>query len=70
MLKTYQLPTLTCPSCALKIEAAVKKVKGVSEVQVLFNASKVKVNFDENINDGSEIRKTIQGLGFEILGEK
>ncbi|HYF84703.1 MAG TPA: heavy-metal-associated domain-containing protein [Clostridia bacterium] len=68
--KTYQLETLVCPSCAMKIEGAVKRVKGVQEVQVLFNASKVKVAFEESLNDGSEIRKTIEGLGFEVLGEK
>lgn len=68
--KTYQLETLTCPSCVLKIEATVKKLKGVNEVQVLFNASKVKVDIDENIIDANEIRKTIEKLGFDILGEK
>jgi len=68
--KTYQLETLTCPSCAAKIESAVKKIKGVEDVQVLFNASKVKVAFDESVNDGNEIRNTIEGLGFDVLGEK
>ncbi|MBB6217958.1 copper chaperone CopZ [Anaerosolibacter carboniphilus] len=70
LTKTYQLETLTCPSCTMKIESAVKKIKGVQDVQVLFNASKVKVAFDESANDGSEIRKTIEGLGFDVLGEK
>lgn len=68
--KIYQLDTLYCPSCAMKIEGAVKKVKGVQEVQVLFNASKVKVTYDESLKDGIEIRKTIEGLGFEVLDEK
>ncbi len=68
--KTYQLETLTCPSCALKIEGTVKKIKGVNAIQVLFNASKVKVNFDESIVLGSEIRTTIEKLGFDVLGEK
>lgn len=70
MNKTYQLETLTCPSCAHKIEGTVKKLKGIKEVEVLFNASKVKVNFDESIIDGSEIRTTIEKLGFDVLGEK
>lgn len=70
MNKTYQLETLTCPSCSHKIEGTVKKIKGVNEVEVLFNASKVKVNFDENIVNGNEIRNTIKKLGFDVLGEK
>jgi copper chaperone len=70
MNKTYQLETLICPSCVLKIEGTIKKIKGVNEVQVLFNASKVKVNFDENIISSNEIRITIGKLGYEVLGEK
>ena len=70
MKKTYQLETLTCPTCAHKIESAVKSMKGVKEVEVLFNASKVKVNFEEEVADGKEIKKTIERLGFGILGEK
>lgn len=70
MNRTFQLETLTCPSCVLKIEGTVKKINGVIEVQVLFNASKVKVNFDEAVVSGSEIRKAIEKLGFDVLGEK
>lgn len=70
MNKTYQLETLTCPSCAHKIEGTLKKIKGVNEVEVLFNASKVKLNFDESIADCSEIRNIIEKLGFDVLGEK
>jgi copper chaperone CopZ len=49
---------------------AVKSMKSVKEVEVLFNASKVKVNFEEELGDGKEIKKTIERLGFGILGEK
>lgn len=68
--KTYQLQTLTCPTCVKKIETAVKQMEGVKDVEVLFNASKVKVNFDESLGDGKEVKKTIERLGFGILGEK
>ena len=68
--KTYQLETLVCPSCAMKIEGAVKRIKGVQDIQVLFNSSRAKVAFEESLGDGSEIRKTIEGLGFEVLSEK
>ncbi|MFA9398630.1 MAG: heavy-metal-associated domain-containing protein [Clostridiaceae bacterium] len=70
MNKTYQLETLTCPSCVLKIEGAVKKIKGVNDVKILFNASKVKVDYDEKIVEANEIKITIKKLGFSILGEK
>ena len=45
---TIQLETLSCPSCLQKIENAMKGLNGIDKdsVKVLFNASKVKVDFD------------------------
>ncbi|WP_313756920.1 heavy-metal-associated domain-containing protein [Tissierella sp.] len=68
--KIYQLETLTCPNCVAKIEGMMKKTKGISEGEVLFNTSRVKVNFDENILSSEEIVAKIEKLGFDVLGEK
>ena len=70
MKKTYQLETLTCPTCAHKIEAAVKSLKGVKEVEVLFNSSRVKVNYEDETPMAKKVKKTIERLGFGVLGEK
>lgn len=70
MKKTYQLETLTCPTCAQKIESAVKSLQGVKDVEVLFNSSRVKVNYEDERADGKEVKKTIERLGFGVLGEK
>lgn len=65
MKETYlQLDTLGCPSCGVKIEQAVKTVEGVEEVEVLFNASKVKVVGDA---DKDNIVKTVVNLGYPVL---
>ena len=68
--KTYQLERLTCPSCAAKIEAAVRRIKGVSNAEVLFNSSKLKVSYDESALSDGKIKETVNGLGYEVLGEK
>ena len=39
--KTYQLETLSCPTCAGKIETMLKKTTGVAEAEVAFISSKV-----------------------------
>ena len=46
---TIQLESLVCPSCIQKIEGAVKSLDGVDNesVNVSFNSSKVKLNFDD-----------------------
>lgn len=66
---TIQLETLTCPSCLQKIDKAVKALEGVDKesVEVLFNSSKVKVNFDAEKTSIAEIEGAITALGYEVL---
>lgn len=65
---TIQLETLTCPSCALKIDSAVKSLNGVEKesVSVLFMSSKVKLNFDDTKLSLEGIEKAITALGYEV----
>jgi len=68
--KTYQLETLSCPSCMAKIESVLKGTKGVTESEVMFNSSRAKVSFDESEISSEEIKNTIEKLGYKVLGEK
>lgn len=68
--KTYQLETLTCPNCVAKIEGMLKKTKGISEGEVLFNTSRVRATFDESSLSSGEIVGKIEKLGFEVISEK
>ncbi|MGI6145462.1 MAG: heavy-metal-associated domain-containing protein [Clostridia bacterium] len=70
MLKaTIQLETLSCPSCMQKIDNAVKSLEGVDKesVKVLFNSSKVKLNFDEQKTAIEKIENAITALGYEVI---
>lgn len=69
MTKTYQLETLTCPTCVAKIERAVKSQPSVDTVEVLFNASKVKVKFNRDDQDQSNIAEVIENLGYKVISE-
>ena len=64
-----QLDTLTCPSCAKKIENAVKQLDGVDKgsVSVLFVSSKVKVDFDDGKLSVGEIEKAVTALGYAVI---
>ena len=66
---TIQLDTLTCPSCGIKIEGAMKSLAGISKesVSVLFNSSKVKLEFDEAAVSIEEIAAAIEKLGYDVL---
>lgn len=65
---TIQLETLTCPSCVLKVENAVKSIEGVEKesVNVMFNASKVKFDFDEEKISVEAVEKAISSVGYEV----
>ena len=67
MKKTIQMEELVCPMCAQKIETALRKVPGVTSAQVLYNASKAKVEFDENQTSQDELVRVITALGYVVI---
>ena len=69
---TIQLETLTCPSCMKKIENGVKSLDGVSKesLKVLFNSSKVRVEFDDKKVSIKDIEHAIDKLGYEVLNSQ
>ncbi len=68
---SIQLETLTCPSCAQKIENAVKATAGADKesVKVLFNASKVKFDYDEGKAKLEDFTRAIEKVGYTVLGK-
>jgi len=65
-----QLGELTCPSCMTKIQKAVENQDGVSNVKVLFNAGKVRADFDESKTSADNLAQVITDLGYEVLKVK
>ncbi|WP_057738912.1 heavy-metal-associated domain-containing protein [Liquorilactobacillus uvarum] len=66
---TIQLETLTCPSCMQKIENGVKSLEGVDKesLKVLFNSSKVRVEYDDEEVSIKDIEHTIDKLGYKVI---
>ena len=66
---TIQLETLTCPSCMQKIENGVKSIGGVDKksIKVLFNSSKVRVEYDDEKVSIKDIENAIDKLGYEVI---
>lgn len=65
---TIQLEPLVCPSCVIKIDNAVKSLEGVDKesVNVAFNSSKVKLNYDAEKISVKEIESSITVMGYEV----
>lgn len=61
---------LSCPFCAYGLEKKLKKVDGVTNIDIDFKTGNVQLE----VNDGSEvsddqIRKLVKDAGFEVRGE-
>ena len=69
---TIQLDTLACPSCAQKIENATKALDGVDKdsVKILFNSSRVKLDFDDQKISIEDVENAITALGYEVKKSK
>lgn len=70
MKKMYQLETVTCPSCVVRIEGMLSKMKGIEQSDVRFNTSRVNVVYNEEVISSQEIIDKIQQLGYQVLSEK
>ncbi|KRO01364.1 hypothetical protein IV54_GL000417 [Levilactobacillus paucivorans] len=67
---TMKLDDLTCPSCMTKIEGALSKKDGVKNVKVLFNASKIKAEFDDATVTAENLADTVTDLGYTVKSSK
>lgn len=52
-----RLNELSAPSCNGKNRSSMTTTKGVANAKVLFNASKVKAEFDENVVSTDELNQ-------------
>lgn len=59
-----------CASCARNIEKALKREKGILEVNVNFASEKASVSFDSEVITLEKIKKIISDLGYQALTEK
>ncbi|MCI7551391.1 MAG: heavy metal-associated domain-containing protein [Actinomycetaceae bacterium] len=65
-LAKFQTTEFTCPSCVRKIETNVRKLDGVSDVKVMFNSNKVKVDYDDAVITTDSIAHLIEDLGYPV----
>lgn len=67
-----RLETLTCPSCLMKINKAVRTMNGVDKktVDVLFNSSRVKFDFDDQVLNIKDVEEKIEQTGYKVLSSR
>jgi Cu+-exporting ATPase len=69
---TLKVGLMHCASCALNIESALKKTRGITSVNVSFPLERAKIRYDPEIISVQEIIKIIESVGYtasEKLGK-
>ncbi|OBZ96934.1 ATPase [Pararhizobium polonicum] len=61
----YRVEGMDCASCAAKIDTAVRRMPGVSDVSVSVTAGTMTVNHDD-ASDLAAIAKKVTGLGYSV----
>ncbi len=57
---------MTCASCVARVENALSKTKGLSNVSVNFASEKASFDIDTSITNYNEINKIIENTGYKI----
>src|SRR5271169_1579524 len=67
--QTLNLPVegMTCASCVLRVEKALKKVDGVMEANVNLVTEKVSVSFDEKKTNLQVLSVAVTDAGYTLL---
>jgi Zn2+/Cd2+-exporting ATPase len=67
-LKTQRMQVggMDCTSCAMKIEGAVEKLAGVSEISVVVTTGRLTVTYDPQQVSTADIQQRVTALGYTI----
>ncbi len=56
---------LTCPSCVVKIEKALKSVPGVTDAHVHFETARIDVDHDASKASVDNLLKAVRSAGYD-----
>ena len=65
---TIKVGGMTCAMCVQAIEGVLRKIDGISEVNVNLAAEKAYVTYNPQMTSVSEMKEAIEDLGYEYLG--
>ncbi len=65
--KTIAIKGMDCASCAVSIEKALKRTKGVSDANVNYATGKAYISFQPKEIGMGEIEKKISDIGYEVV---
>jgi mercuric transport protein len=61
----FNVEGMTCAACTVTTKAAVKKLKGIKDVQVSLDDKSAVIKFDDSLTSSDEIKKKIDDIGYK-----
>jgi len=68
--KVLQIEGMSCASCEMRIENALKKLDGVMEAKAIFSSSNVYITYDANTVGLEQIIETIEKLNYTVKNKR
>ncbi len=69
MEKTFKINGMSCKHCKAMVENGLNALERVTSAVVNLDDNSVKVIMDDSLSIGT-IKETIEGVGFDFIGEK
>ncbi len=66
----FEVQGMTCATCPLTVKAAVKKLKGIGEVNASLQEKNVVVDFNSQKVNATEIKNAIDSVGYKAIPQE
>jgi len=64
MKKTFRVPDMTCPNCAMHLEGLEDDLPGVRRISASYKKLSMEVDFDENLLSEAQIIAAANRIGY------
>lgn len=64
MKKTFRVPDMTCPNCAMHLEGLEDDLPGVRRISASYKKLNMEVDFDENLLSEAQIIAAANRIGY------
>jgi copper chaperone CopZ len=66
MKKTYRVPDMTCPNCAMHLESIEDDLPGIKQINASYKKLEMVVEFDESKVSESQIVAAVEKKGYHV----
>ena len=66
----FNVEGMTCATCTVTTKAAIKKLKGIKDVQVSLDEKSAVIKYDDALTSSDEIKKKIDSVGYKATSKQ